>query len=257
MEKIDYKYLRSGVILPFIILAFEDANMPQRVAQGFKTIAGVLGAGGGIIAYLVAAPRYIGLTPALTILNAVLLSIVLYSIWLLHKDLEEINDPEPTSADDEEIETVDVSESQSSGDQDLVTDGGITLSPKLQELQEESPEGGGALAGLVAGGALGLLGGPAGVVIGGIAGGLLGNEYEYQQIVERYRQELGNTAKNALGREGVYAPRPYSVENINHRSSDDTFAILIKDSRENFHRIRLDLNDRRYEYEEVGNELSA
>lgn len=210
--------------------------MPQRVAKGFQTIVKVAGVGGAIIGYLSYAPDKLGLGTTLHVFNAVLLACLLLFLWLLHLDLEAMKDDESASSDD---------------DENVSTDGGIKLSPKLRELQEESPEGGGALGGLIAGGAVGVLGGPAGVVIGGIVGGVLGNEAEYQQIVDRYRKELGETAKNALRREPVDAPGHLTVENISHQSGDDTYTILIEDDLSNLHQIRLDLNEQSYFYEKA------
>jgi hypothetical protein len=159
-------------------------------------------------------------------------------------------DSESNSSNDKQrTSTTDGSDSTNSEDGELVTDGGISLSPQLRELRDEAPEGGGALAGLVAGGAAGLLAGPAGVVVGGLAGGLLGNEAEYQNIVDRYRDELGKTAKSALKRERTRSPQPYTVEKINHQSSDDTYVVHISDLADNIHQIRLDLNNESYVYE--------
>lgn len=208
--------------------------MPQRVAQGAKRMGAIVGIGGTIISYLAVIPRYIGLTPALNVFNAFLLGILLLFLWLLHRDLEEMKSSE-SGIEDENVSS----------------DGGIQLSPQLKELQEESPEGGGALAGLIAGGAAGVLAGPAGAILGGVVGGILGNEAEYQQIVERYREELAKTAENALDTEPVHSPRPYTIENISHRSSDDTYAVLIEDGSTQQHRIRLNLDDKKYTYEDV------
>lgn len=230
------------LVLPLIqndlLLSFLQVSMPKRVNQGARRIVTVLGIGGVIISYLTTAPDYIGLEPSLNIFNAVLLGIVLFFLWQLHRDLEE-------------MDTTESPDESANEDGDISTDGGIRLSPKLRELQEETPEGGGALAGLIAGGALGLLGGPLGVVLGGITGGLIGNEAEYQQIVDRYQDELAKTAKDALYNEAVYAPRPYLIEDIDHNSNEDVYILEIVDSKDGRHEIKLDLNERRYIYEEV------
>ena len=54
---------------------------------------------------------------------------------------------------------------------------------------EEPTSGGGALLGMIAGGALGLLGGPVGVIIGGVIGAILGNEVEKGEKREGKRRE--------------------------------------------------------------------
>ncbi|NMG83467.1 MAG: hypothetical protein GIS02_04590 [Methanosarcinales archaeon] len=52
------------------------------------------------------------------------------------------------------------------------------------EKPEEPTSGGGALLGMIAGGALGLLGGPVGVIVGGVIGAILGNEVERGEKME-------------------------------------------------------------------------
>lgn len=51
--------------------------------------------------------------------------------------------------------------------------------------EEAKTSGGGAFAGMIAGGALGLPFGPVGVVIGGLIGALLGNEVERKSETKR------------------------------------------------------------------------
>lgn len=216
--------------------------MPQRFAQGTKRLIALSSLGSLGLAYLSLAPEILGLIPVLNILNAFLLALTLGGLWLLLKDIEGMDTSGSTDT------SQDMSSSTSEKPE---TDGGIRLSPQLRELQQEAPEGGGALAGLVAGGSLGILGGPVGVVIGGIAGGLLGNEAEYQQIVNKYRDALAETAKNALRQERhVHAPPPYTTENISHRSSDDTYLVTLSDISGNEHSIRLNLDSQSYTYED-------
>ena len=57
------------------------------------------------------------------------------------------------------------------------------------EPEEPTSGGGGALLGMIAGGALGLLGGPVGVIVGGVIGAILGNEVEKGEKRERKRRE--------------------------------------------------------------------
>lgn len=215
--------------------------MPQRFVQGSDKIIKLISVSGAVLAYLGLVPKEIGLLPSLNIFNAVLVSVALFFLWTLHKDLDSLNN----------IDSSDGSpDMKDSDDLQARTDGGIWLSPELRELQEESPEGGGALAGLVAGGSLGMVGGPVGVVLGGIAGGLLGNEAEYQQIVSKYQDALAEAAKGALEREAkARAVRPYSIEDLNYRSGDGTYVVTITDMNKNNHKIILDLDKELYEYE--------
>lgn len=54
---------------------------------------------------------------------------------------------------------------------------------KETQKSERKPTGGGALAGMIIGGAIGAAaGGPLGVLIGGIIGALLGNQAEYENL---------------------------------------------------------------------------
>ena len=46
---------------------------------------------------------------------------------------------------------------------------------------EEPTTGGGALLGMIAGGAVGLLGGPVGVIVGGVIGAILGDQTEREE----------------------------------------------------------------------------
>ncbi|KPV63488.1 MAG: hypothetical protein AOA66_0854 [Candidatus Bathyarchaeota archaeon BA2] len=59
---------------------------------------------------------------------------------------------------------------------------------RKKERGEVRTSGGGAFAGMIAGGALGLLFGPVGVIVGGVLGAILGDRVEYESIrAERER----------------------------------------------------------------------
>lgn len=63
-----------------------------------------------------------------------------------------------------------------------------------KEKEEIRTSGGGAFAGMVAGGAIGLLFGPVGVIIGGVIGAILGDQAEHESIrVERERKRRKQT----------------------------------------------------------------
>ena len=49
------------------------------------------------------------------------------------------------------------------------------------ERPEEPTTGGGALLGMIAGGAVGILGGPVGVIVGGVIGAILGDQVEREE----------------------------------------------------------------------------
>jgi len=59
-------------------------------------------------------------------------------------------------------------------------EGTANPNPKDREKNENETSGAGALAGMVAGGALGLPAGPVGVVVGGVVGAIIGDELERQ-----------------------------------------------------------------------------
>lgn len=62
-----------------------------------------------------------------------------------------------------------------------------------KEKEEIRTSGGGAFAGMIAGGALGLLFGPVGVIIGGVIGAILGDQAERESVrVERERKKKAN-----------------------------------------------------------------
>ena len=50
-----------------------------------------------------------------------------------------------------------------------------------EDSPEEPTSGGGALAGMIAGGSMGLVAGPVGVIMGGILGALIGDQVEREK----------------------------------------------------------------------------
>lgn len=169
-----------------------------------------VGLGGGVLTYLSAAPKYIGLDTALIILTTAVAGIVGALVYSLHDDIENQFEEMQTEMREGLDKTIEKVEDLDDGD--VRTDGGVNGSGNDEDDEEfnallpendsdEGPSGSGALGGMIAGGALGSPFGPAGVIVGGILGGLLGNEAEYQNLREKRQERIKDAAWEYVYRE--------------------------------------------------------